>query len=72
MAAIIKYVRTEDVDILKKYLSDGGVALIFPKAQKKAAKMDMHNDDYIDYDFGGEPDVAVEMVITKDHYLFRG
>jgi hypothetical protein len=70
MAATIKYVKSEHVEILQEYLSDEGIALIFPEAQKKAKRKGIKDGDLINYDFGGEADVYVEIVRDTKHYLF--
>ena len=71
MAATIKFVKPQHVQILHEYLSDEGVALIFPEAQRKAKHVNLNDGDQVDYDFGGEADVFVEKVLSNDHYLLQ-
>ena len=71
MSATIKYVKPEHVEILQEYLSDEGVALIFPEAQKKAKRLGMQDGDQVNYDFGGEADTVVEKVSNTHHYLLQ-
>ena len=69
MAAEIKFVKPEHVEILNEYLSAQGVALIFPEVQKAAKEKGLKDGDDVDYDFGGEADVWVEKVHSTQHYI---
>lgn len=69
----------EDYDVVKKYLPSSGfpdsVVLVpetviegsdFPA--KTAAKLRELDGQPIDYDFGGEADLFVDVITDKDHY----
>ena len=79
MDSNVKIVPKEDYEVLKKYLSSptGGVILIPEEVLKTlnetqqekirdyAEGKNLEDIDY--YDFGGEPDVSVEMVLSNTH-----
>lgn len=67
----IKFVKEEHVDILLEYLDAPGVVLLFPSARGEAARLGIEDGDCTpdDYDFGGEADVWVDLVIDPNHYL---
>jgi hypothetical protein len=69
--ADVFFVAPEDVDVLRKYLSSssGDVVLIYPSVHAQAAKAGLEDDVEIDYDYGGDPDVRVEIVASPTHYL---
>lgn len=71
MAAYVKFVKKEHVKILREYLDNEGVALIFPEAQKYAKEMGLENNELTDYDFGGESDIFVDTVWNEEHYFFE-
>ena len=71
MAAYVKFVKPEHVEILNEYLVEEGVALIFPEAQAKAEARGLTDGQLIDYDFGGEADLFVEKVRADDHYFLN-
>ena len=69
----------EDYNVVKKYLPSGGfpdsVVLVpervinnsdFP--EETAAKLKELDGQPIDYDFGGEADLFVDVITDKDHY----
>lgn len=71
MSTIVRFVKPEHEEILRDYLSDDGVSLIFgQEAQKHFADHDIEDGDEVeDYDFGGDADILVERVSTKEHHL---
>ena len=68
MAAYVKFVKKEHEEILREYLDNEGVVLIFPEAQKYAKEM---HDELIDYSFGGEADTFVDKVWDEEHFFFE-
>lgn len=73
---IMRIVPKEHWDILQEYLTvSGGVVLIQEDVlgtlsdEQKTFLFENDGSD-IDYDFGGDADIWVESVITKDHYFF--
>ena len=71
MAAIIKYVKPEHVEVLDEYLNHGGVALIYPDVQPNAQRAGLTNNKSVKYEFGGQADILVEKVESQYHYLFQ-
>ena len=71
MAARIKFVKKADAEILRSYLDEAGIALVFPGTQTKAKKAGLKPGDMVDYDFGGEADVFVEIVSDPNHYILQ-
>jgi len=75
--ATVKIVSKEHWDILQEYLAVpcGGVVLIpedilntLPEEQKNF--LQENDGGYIDYDFGGDADLWVDSVVTKEHNFF--
>lgn len=69
-------VPSNDWDVLKKYLgaSDGGVVLL-PKpvldkmpSEAQTALRELNGEELDSYDFGGEPDLAVDIISSPEHY----
>lgn len=66
--AILKIVPEEVYQVLMEYLSDSDVVLLpesvlaefSPEIQRKFRRMDQEGQ--IDYDFGGDPDVYVDVI----------
>lgn len=75
MAAIIKFVKPEHVEILNDYLSSSdspaGIALVYPDQQAQATKLGLEDGEQTDYDFGGDADVWLDKVNHDDHYLLE-
>lgn len=76
--AKVKIVPKAHYDILKQYLGtspQGGVILV-PESvltaedfsQKKAELLRQLDGTEIDYNFGGEPDVVVDIILSNDCY----
>ncbi len=72
MAAKVKIVPPSDYEILKKYIVSGypdcdGVVLI-PEdvANKIGVESDYVAEGYL---FGGIPDIAVDIVLSKEHHF---
>jgi hypothetical protein len=72
MATLIKYVAPKDVKTLNKYFNgNDGVTLIFSTAQTKAKELGIEDGKTIEYDFGGEADVWLDLVYDEDHQLLQ-
>ena len=75
--AILKIVPEEVYQVLMEYLSDSGVVLLpesvltdfSPEIQRKFRRMDQEGQ--IDYDFGGDPDVYVDVIRSDWCYAYR-
>lgn len=68
---LIRLVKKEHADILLEYLNaEAGVILVFPSAYKEAEELGIEDGDDEYYDFGGEPTLWVEVVISGDQYFF--
>lgn len=68
----VRFVSPEHVDILRDYLgadSAGAVVLIYPEAQEKVTSLGIEDGDDVDYDFGGESDLMVDVVSAPTHYF---
>tara|TARA_B100002049_G_scaffold45730_1_gene31928 strand:+ start:20544 stop:20789 length:246 start_codon:yes stop_codon:yes gene_type:complete len=73
MSATLKFVKPEHEDILREYLDNEGVVLVFGKeAQQDAIKHGYEDNEELDgYDFGGEADIFVEKASNKSHNAFN-
>lgn len=75
--AILKIVPEEVYQVLMEYLSDSDVVLLpesvlaefSPEIQRKFRRMDQEGQ--IDYDFGGDPDVYVDVIRSDWGYAYR-
>ena len=75
--AILKIVPEEVYQVLMEYLSDSDVVLLpesvlaefSPEIQRKFRRMDQEGQ--IDYDFGGDPDVYVDVFRSDWCYAYR-
>lgn len=76
--AKVMIVPNEDYNILKKYLGveDGKLVLIpesslisFPPAAQTRCR-ELTNVDDVVYDFGDEPDICVDLVLSEDSYAY--
>ena len=75
--AILKIVPEEVYRVLMEYLSDSDVVLLpesvladfSPETQRKFRRMDQEGQ--IDYDFGGDPDVYVDVIRNDWCYAYR-
>lgn len=75
--AILKIVPEEVYQVLMEYLSDSDVVLLpesvlagfSPEIQRKFRRMDQEGQ--IDYDFGGYPDVYVDVIRSDWCYAYR-
>lgn len=74
MAATIKIVSKEHMEILREYLSEPGIILVPDEVAaeyKKETGIELEDGLSVDeYDFGGEPDHYVDVVGSKTHFLF--
>lgn len=75
--ATVKIVPKEHWDVLREYLSTpyGGVVLIQENvlehlSEEQKVYLRENDGGDVDYSFGGEADLWVECVTTKDHYFF--
>jgi hypothetical protein len=80
--AKIKIVPKEEWKIVKKYISGGeygsGVVLI-PESvleeitERKTVSIikDLNDEEYMDYEFGGDADVWVDVVLSKKHLFVK-
>lgn len=74
---ILKIVPEKDYLVLMEYLSDPGVVLLpesvlagfSPDVQRKFRRMDQEGQ--IDYDFGGEPEVYVDVIRSDSCYAYK-
>ena len=72
MATEIKYVKPKDVKILNEYFDGSqGITLIFPDAQKKAKELGLEDGEWVEYDFGGDADVWLDLAYDEDHLIFQ-
>lgn len=75
--AILKIVPEEVYQVLMEYLSDSDVVLLpesvladfSPEIQRKFRRMDQEGQ--IDYDFGGDPDIYVDVIRSDWCYAYR-
>lgn len=71
----IKIVPKEDMEVLKKYWGYPGVVLI-PETVfaglPAPVQEQLSERPEVDYDFGGESDIMVDVVLDKDHYFVQG
>ena len=66
----------EEYKIISKYLVDMDGSVLVPESflndpcfhADAAEKVRHRNGKEIDYDFGGEPDISVDIVTSKDHF----
>ncbi|AOQ24629.1 hypothetical protein MTAT_19740 [Moorella thermoacetica] len=66
--AVIRIVPEEEMRVLQKYLNFPAVVLLSETIAKKLSHK--YTDGVIDdYDFGGDPDVRVDIVDDIDHYF---
>lgn len=69
----VRFVEPEHVEVLREYLGsdDGGaLVLVYPEAQAEAVKSGLSDGDFVDYAFGGESDLMVDIVSTENHCFF--
>ena len=57
---------TKGLGHYKKYLTSEGIVLV-PESVAKEVKCDKFDDKSIDYDFGGEADYWVDVVLDEKH-----
>lgn len=75
--AILRIVPEKDCQVLREYLSEPGVVLLpesvlagfSPDVQRKFRRMDQEGQ--IDYDFGGDPDVYVDVIRSDWGYAYK-
>lgn len=76
--ATLKIVPQKDWEILRGYLyaDDGGAVVLLPEdalknfPESSVQKFREHDGDFLDYGFGGEPDIMVDVV--KDPQIYSG
>lgn len=75
--AILKIVPEEDYKVLMEYLSEPSVVLLpesvlakfSPDVQRKFRRMEQ--DGQVDYDFGGDPEVYVDVIRSDWGYAYK-
>lgn len=75
---MVVIVPNEDWKVLKKYLGKGeGLVFVseetlamFPEDQQKKLR-EMDKDPRVEYDFGGEPDIYVDIIHDPDSYAAK-
>ena len=75
--SILKIVPGKDYQVLMDYLSDPGVVLLPesvlagfpPEIQRKFRRMDQEGQ--IDYDFGGDPEVYLDVIRNDWGYAYK-
>ena len=74
--AKLKIVPEKDWKILREYLyaDDGGAVVLVPEnslekfPKSSAQKLQDHDGDFLDYTFGGEPDIVLDIVTDPQSY----
>ncbi len=74
--ATLRIVPKEHWEILREYLydDDGGALVLVPEhnlekfPEKSAAILREHDGDFIEYNFGGEPDVVLDVIEHPESY----
>ena len=78
MAAVLRLVPQKDWEILEKYLSGHERCVLIPEIlveslpQKHQEHLQESDCGLVDYDYGGEADVWVDMVRSPDAYFLKG
>lgn len=77
MDAIVKIVPKEHWEILRKYLNSGEIVIIPEEVVKQLSKEQQDtiygmDGDSVDYNFGGAPDIYLEIVTNPGHYFLCG
>lgn len=74
--AKIMIVPASDYEVLKKYLFPSVVLIpepflntIPPEAKNRVQELERRED--VRYDFGGEPDIGMDIVLCKDSYAYN-
>lgn len=74
--ATMRIVPKEHWDILQEYLAAPCDVVLIQEdvldtlSEERKTFLQENDGSYIDYNFGGDADLWVESVITKDHYFF--
>lgn len=77
MASILRLVPQKDWEILEKYLSGNEGCVLIPETlveslpQKQQERLQKSDCGLVDYDYGGEADVWVDMVQSPDAYFLK-
>lgn len=72
--ATVRFVSPEHASILRDYLGcdDGGaVILVMPEVQDTVRGQGLDDGEFVEYDFGGQPDLSVEMVSSTESYFIN-
>ena len=75
--ATLKIVPKKDWEILREYLyaDNGGAVVLVPESSLKkfpessVQKLQDHDGDFLDYAFGGEPDIVLDIVTDPQSYV---
>jgi hypothetical protein len=65
----IHIVPEKDLEIIKKYMTAEGIVLI-PESLKNVKDQEYLDTMTGEYDFGGDPDIWLEIIDSSDHYFF--
>ncbi len=71
MSAIVRIIPDSDLEVLQRYIDAEGVLLIRESIADKhfqQEKADLEGLELIEYSFGGEADVWMDVVTTDQHY----
>ncbi len=71
MSAIVRIIPDADYEVLQRYIDAEGVLLIRESVAEKhfsQEKADLEGLELIEYAFGGEADVWLDVVDTDQHY----
>jgi hypothetical protein len=67
----IIFVKPEHKEIIEEYLARDAVLILEKKMQDKLRALGVEDGEHDDdYDFGGEPDVALDIVRNENHCFF--
>lgn len=77
MAAIVKIIPQKDWEVVKKYLGEDEGCVLIPESvlrelpeESRKELMDL-SDSMVEYDYGGDADVWVDIVRSPDAYFLR-
>ena len=77
MAAVLRLVPQKDWEVLKKYLSGSEGCVLIPETllyslpENQRNRLQGSDSSLVEYDYGGEADVWVDMVQSPDAYFLK-